>query len=142
MPLLATIRRQFQRWSRPRSLGENGEAAAARFLKRQGCIIIARGQRDRLGELDLVAVDGRVVVFVEVKTRRSTDKGHPADAVGETKQRRLTRLALSYLKRHDLLEQQARFDIVSVIWPEGERRPEIAHFKNAFEPTGQWQMFS
>ena len=56
-----------------------------------------------LGEMDLIAVDQRTVVFVEVKTRKSHQAGHPAEAVGDAKQRRLTRLALGYLKRHDLL---------------------------------------
>jgi putative endonuclease len=51
-------------------------------------------------------------------------------------------LALAYLKRHGLLEQRARFDVVTIIWPEGSRRPEIEHYKNAFEPTGFGQMYS
>jgi putative endonuclease len=90
----------------------------------------------------LVAVTDRTVVFVEVKTRRSHDRGHPADAVDAEKQRRLTRLALTYLKQHELLENPARFDVVSVTWPEDDQRPQIEHFENAFEAVGQWQMFS
>ncbi len=129
-------------WRRPRSLGQRGEAAAERFLKKHGYIIVARGQRDRLGEIDLVAVDGRTVVFVEIKTRQSVAKGHPSEAVHEEKQRRLTRLALAYLRRHDLLENPARFDVISIVWPEGERKPLIEHYKNAFEPIGEGQMFS
>ena len=85
---------------------------------------------------------GRIVVFIEVKTRKSLDAGHPADAVDADKQRRLTRLALAYLKRHDLLENPARFDVISVVWREGKAKPLIEHFENAFEPVGQWQMFS
>src|SRR3954465_5763188 len=88
----------------PKPLGRRGEDAAARYLKKLGYVIVARGHRDNIGEIDLVAVDGRTVVFIEVKTRTTHDAGHPADAVDEAKQRRLTRLALSYLKRHDLLE--------------------------------------
>ena len=89
-----------------------------------------------------VAVDGRTVVFVEVKTRHSTDAGHPADAVDADKQRRLTRLALAYLKRHDLLEHSARFDVLAVTWPDSRRKPTIDHYKNAFEAVGRGQMFS
>ncbi len=127
---------------RPRSLGERGEAVAARYLRRQGYIIVARSARDKTGELDIVAVHQRVVVFVEVKTRTSHDAGHPAEAVDANKQRRLTNLALRYLKRHDLLEQRWRFDIVAVTWPENSRRPTIEHYIAAFEPVSEGQMFS
>ena len=129
-------------WRRYRSLGQRGERAAARFLRRAGYRIVGRRDRGRLGEIDLVAIDGRTIVFVEVKTRRSHDTGHPAEAVGLEKQRRLTRLALAYLKRHDLLEYPARFDVVAVTWPSGARRPRIEHFRNAFEAVGHGQMYS
>jgi putative endonuclease len=138
----ATSGRGFVGLFPPRTLGQRGEAAAASFLKRLGYKIVARGQRSGLGEIDLVAVEGRTVVFVEVKTRVSQDAGNPAEAVGRDKERRLTRLALGYLKRHDLLEHPARFDIVAVTWPAGQRRPRIEHVKNAFEAVGRGQMFS
>jgi putative endonuclease len=125
-----------------KSLGQRGEDAAARYLRRLGYVIVARGHRGNIGEIDLVAVDGRTVVFVEVKTRTSHDVGHPADAVDEAKQRRLTRLAVSYLKRHDLLECSARFDVGAVTWPAGRGRPTIEHYKSAFEPIGFDGMFS
>jgi putative endonuclease len=117
-------------------LGRRGENAAARFLRRLGYVIVARGARDAIGEIDLVAVDRRTVVFVEVKTRATHDAGHPAEAVDEDKQRRLTRLALSYLKRHDLLECKTRFDVIAVTWPDGDKRPTIEHYKDAFEAVG------
>ena len=129
-------------WFRPRTLGERGEAVAAKYLKRLGYKIVARGERGRLGEIDLVAVDGRTVVFVEVKTRQSQDAGHPADAVDADKQRRLTRLAMAFLKRHGLLEYPVRFDIVAVTWPADRRRPSIEHFRGAFEAQGRESMFS
>ncbi len=129
-------------WRRYHSLGARGERAAERFLRRLRYKIIARRERGRLGELDLVAVDGRTIVFVEVKTRRSHDKGHPAEAVGPQKQQRLTRLALAYLKRHDLLEYAARFDVLAITWPADARKPTIEHIKNAFEAVGRGQMFS
>ncbi|HXT58823.1 MAG TPA: YraN family protein [Pirellulales bacterium] len=127
---------------RPRSLGQRGEAAAARSLKRLGYKIVARGERGRLGEIDLVAVDGRTLVFVEVKTRASQEAGNPADAVDDDKQRRLTRLAMAFLKRHGLLEYPVRFDIVAVTWAAGRRRPLIEHFRGAFEAQGRESMFS
>jgi len=125
-----------------RSLGQRGEWAAARYLRRRGYRIIARGDRSKWGELDLVAVEGRTVVFVEVKTRDNQDAGHPVEAVGTLKQRKLTRLAVTFLKRHGLLEQAARFDVIAVTWPSDNRRPRIEHFKNAFEAMGNREFYS
>ncbi len=125
-----------------RSLGERGETAAEKYLKRRGYKIVAARDRTALGELDLVAVDGRTVVFVEVKTRHSHEAGHPVEAVDEAKQARLTRLALAFLKRHDLLECAARFDVVAITWRGGVQEPQIEHFINAFEAVGRGQMFS
>jgi putative endonuclease len=128
----------FRRRLPQRPLGQRGERAAARHLRRLGYHIVARGDRHGPGELDLVAVDGRTVVFVEVKTRVDALHGSPADAVDMAKQRRLTRLAESFLKRHGLLEYPARFDVVAIVWPEGSRRPaSIEHFRNAFEAVGE-----
>ncbi|REK17196.1 MAG: YraN family protein [Planctomycetota bacterium] len=129
-------------WRHYRSLDRRGERAAERHLKRQGYHIVARRDRGRLGELDLVAVDGRTVVFVEVKTRRTHVAGHPAEAVDADKQRKLTRLALAYLKRHDLLEYSSRFDVVAVTWPKGVRRPTVEHYRGAFEAIGGGGMYS
>jgi putative endonuclease len=117
-------------------------SAAKKFLKSQGYIIIAHGTRGPFGELDIIAVDGRTIVFVEVKTRRSHEAGHPADAVDLRKRRRLTRLAIAYLKRHELLETRARFDIIAVTWSPDAKKPAIEHFKNAFEPTEANSMFA
>src|SRR5436190_20007143 len=141
MSLIADLRLKVTAWFAPKSLGQRGEEAAAKFLRKLGYIIVARGHRDRIGEIDLIAVDGRTVVFVEVKTRTSQDAGHPADAVDEDKQRQLTRLALAYMKRHDLLECSARFDVVAVTWP-ARGKPTIEHFKSAFEATGFDGLFS
>jgi putative endonuclease len=127
---------------KPARLGQRGEALAARYLRRRGYQIVARGSRGALGELDLVAVDGRTVVFVEVKTRRSQESGHPADAVDYDKQRRLTRLAIGYLRRHGLLEYPARFDVVAVTWPAGRGKPIVEHFVQAFTAVGHEGMFS
>lgn len=134
-------RRFWWRYLRPRTLGERGELAAVRFLRARGYVIIAHSNRGLFGELDIIAVDGRTVVFVEVKTRRTHSAGHPAEAVDARKRRRLTRLALAYLKRHDLLEQRARFDIVAVTWPERAQPPLIEHYINAFEPTEKSSFF-
>ena len=102
---------------------------------------MARQLRQPWGELDLVAVDGQTVVFVEVKTRRTHNQGHPAEAVDDRKQRRLVSLALAFLKQHQLLECRARFDIVAITWPSEARHPQIEHIRHAFEPPGRGQMF-
>lgn len=139
---LAALSAWRMRIFRRKSLGQRGELAAAQYLKRLGYKIVARGCRGRLGEIDLVAVDGRTVVFVEVKTRQSQEAGNPVEAVDPEKQRRLTRLAVAFLKRHGLLEYPVRFDIVAVTWPERLRRPQIEHFRGAFEAQGRDSMFS
>jgi putative endonuclease len=140
-----SLRRWIANWWRskqqPLSLGERGERAAERFLKRLGYKIVARHDRGRLGELDLVAVDDRTVVFVEVKTRRDDMVGSPAEAVDERKQAKLSRLALAYLKRHGLLDYSARFDVVAITWPEVTQPPKIVHYINAFPVVGVGQMY-
>jgi putative endonuclease len=126
----------------PKSLGRRGEDTAARYLKRHGYRLLARGVRSRLGELDIIAADGRTVVFVEVKTRRSNDAGHPAEAIDVNKQRRMTQAALAYLKANGLLGYSARFDVVAVTWPENSRRPTVELYRDAFPPVGRGQFFS
>jgi putative endonuclease len=123
-------------------LGERGEDAAARHLKRKGYRIVARHVASRLGELDVVALDGRTIVFVEVKTRATSDAGHPSEAIDLRKQQRMTQAALAFLKARGLLNHTARFDVMAITWAENERRPTIEHFENAFSPVGSGQFFS
>jgi len=126
-----------------RPLGRRGEAAAARYLRRRRYKILARGRRLQPGELDLVMLDpDGTIVFVEVKTRTTQQTGHPAEAVDAAKQRRLTRLAVTFLKRHGLLDRAGRFDVVAITWPQGKWFPQIEHFKNAFDAVGKWELFS
>jgi len=126
----------------PRRLGPAGEQAAARFLQQIGYRILARSHRQRLGEIDLIALDGDCLVFVEVKTWSSGDDGDPSLAVDRRKQEKLSRAALVYLKRRQLLEQHCRFDVVSIVWPAGQgSRPTIRHFPSAFEAIGHGQFF-
>ena len=105
MRLGEIVARGFRRLFPPRTLGQRSEWAAAKYLKRKGYKILALGDRlKHRDELDIVAADGRTVVFVEVKTRASQLQGHPAEAVDAAKQRRLTKLAVLFLKRHGLLD--------------------------------------
>ncbi len=127
---------------RPVTLGERGERAAARYLKRLGYKIVFSRHRLRFGEVDIIAVNGQTVVFVEVKTRRDASRGRPSEAVDAKRQGRQTRAALAFLKSHGLLEYASRFDVVEVVWPEGQRRPEIQHLQNAFAAVGHGQLYS
>ncbi len=115
-------------------LGDKGERYAARYLKKRGFQIIDRNHRNQFGEIDLIAIDGSQVVFVEVKTRKSTRFGAPVEAVNAAKQRKLTQLAMAYLKKNQLLSRSARFDIVGIVWPEDAKKPtDVHHYRNAFD---------
>jgi putative endonuclease len=121
-----------------RLFGDRGERAAAVHLRRQGMRVLTRGYDTPWGEIDLVARDGDVVVFAEVKTRRY---GDPAEAVTREKQRRLTLAALHFLRDHNLLEGRCRFDVVSIVWADPRSAPQIEHIKDAFEAVGCRQWF-
>jgi len=113
------------------TLGENGEDLACDELVRRGYAIVARRFRVRGGELDIVARDGPVLVFVEVKTRSGNRFGAAAEAVTGAKQRRLVRLAGEYLVRHRLSDCHCRFDVVSVTV--GAGAPVVEIIRNAFD---------
>lgn len=117
--------------ARGQPLGPRGEAAAAKFLRRQRYTIVERNYRCPLGEADLIALDGSVIVFVEVKARAGDGAGSPFEAVDRHKQRQLARVASYYLSRQRLHGRDARFDVVGVWEDGGELRCEL--IRNAFE---------
>jgi putative endonuclease len=127
----------WRRW-----FGTRSERAAARFLRRAGFRILVRNHTSPLGEIDIIALDGRCIVFVEVRSTGTEDATRPAESVDDGKQRRLTDLALDFLRRHRLLDHAARFDVLAISWPAGQREPTIVHHRQAFEAVGRWQMFS
>jgi putative endonuclease len=96
------------------SLGRRGELAAARYLESHGYTVVDRNWRCRLGEIDLVLLDGRTVVFCEVKTRSQRIHGLPEEAVSPVKQRRLVRLARAYLAHAGIVDAAVRFDVVAI----------------------------
>lgn len=114
--------------------GAWGEARAAEFLAREGYRILERNYRCSLGEMDIIAREGRTVVFVEVKTRSSERFGPPQGAIGPQKQRRMTAIALYYLKGKGWLGAPARFDVAAVSLGEGGEK--ITLYRNAFDATG------
>ena len=97
------------------ALGAAGEEQAARWYRRRGYRILDRNWRCRQGELDLVVSWRRTVVFVEVKTRSSVAFGHPGDAVGPAKQRRIRQLAVAWLRANDARAAAMRFDVVAIV---------------------------
>ncbi len=127
----------WRRW-----FGSRSERAAARYLRSAGFRIVARNVFTPAGEIDLVALDGTVVVFVEVRSTESADTSRPAASVDDRKQRRLTDAALDFLRRRRLLDHPARFDVLILAWPAGQREPVIEHHRQAFEAVGRWQMYS
>lgn len=124
-----------------RIFGDRGERAAATFLKRKGMKVLARQFNTQWGEIDLVMRDRDTIVFVEVKSRHSTELGRPEERVDQKKRVNSTKAAYAFLKRYQKLGHRARFDVVAIVWPEGQAEPEITHFENAFEAVDFGQMF-
>ena len=110
--------------------GEQGERVAARWLRRRGWQIAARRWRSGRRDLDLVAIHGDLIAFVEVKARRRNDFGGPIEAVGWRKRRELQRSAACWIDRHGSAGQAYRFDVIGVLLtPEAVR---VRHVADAF----------
>lgn len=114
-------------------LGARGERLAEQFLLGRRFKFVARHYSTPVGELDLVMLDGRSVVFVEVKTRGDDRWAEPADAVNNTKQKRLARAAAWFLNHRRMNDRPCRFDVVAVILPPAGE-PRVGHFVEAFIP--------
>lgn len=110
--------------------GRSGERMAERYLRRLGYRIAARNFRAAGGEIDLVAIDGKTVVFVEVKRRSGVGAGAPEEAVDDRKQERLKRAAHAFTERFKVADRPVRFDVVA-IRDEG-RHHHLDHLKDAF----------
>jgi putative endonuclease len=120
-----------------RELGRRGEELAARHLQDSGFRIVGRNVTNSLGELDIVALDGRTVVIVEVKTRSGTAGGRrPADAVDHRKRRKLTQVATLFLRDPQWRDSPARFDVVEVVVNPAGGAPMLRHIRHAFEAVG------
>lgn len=112
-------------------IGARGEAAAAAYLKRVGMTVVDRNWRSGRGELDIVALDGDVLVVCEVKTRSTDSRGTPEDAVSPSKQKRLAALARAYLAAAGLADCSVRFDVVTIRLL-AEDRALLRHHRAAF----------
>lgn len=111
--------------------GGKGEAYAAKYLKKNGYKIIEKNFRNKIGEIDIIAMDRGVIVFIEVKARKSRAFGSPKDALTVCKQKKISKVALSWLKARNKIGARARFDVVSIISNKSKQEVEI--IKNAFE---------
>jgi putative endonuclease len=116
------------------SLGKLGEDLACKELQRHGYAIIDRRFRTRCGELDIIARDGRVLVFIEVRARSSSRFGNPFDSVTRQKRQRLSRMAAAYLLQKRVGNVSCRFDVVGVTAADGAFAVEI--MRNAFDFHG------
>ena len=114
------------------AVGAYGERLAERHLTEQGLVVLARNWRCPAGEIDLILTDGaELVVFCEVKTRRSDQFGPPAEAVGAAKVRRLRRLAAQWLAERPEHPREVRFDVVAVL-PQPRGAARVEHVRAAF----------
>ena len=101
-------------WRKGVPAGTRGEQLAARYLKRSGYVILARNYRAAGAELDLVALDDRTLVFVEVKFRAGPGFGTPAEAVDHEKRQRIRRAARAFAEWRGVPDLPARFDVVAI----------------------------
>jgi len=113
-----------------RAIGNSGERNAVSFLQRQGFAILDRNYIFDHGEVDVVARDGDVLVFVEVKLRRNSRFGSPEEAVTPAKQDLIRRTAEGYVQEKKLNNVSCRFDVVAINVERGVKR--FVHYKNAF----------
>ncbi|MGE4552581.1 MAG: YraN family protein [Desulfovibrionaceae bacterium] len=129
------------------ALGRAGEDAAAEHLRRAGLKILARNWRHGRLELDLVCRRGRMLVFVEVKTRGPGSRGAPAEALGRAQAARLARAAAAWLSEHDAWDTPCRFDLVTATpGPDGagftiDHRPGAFTLDELPDAADLWQPF-
>jgi len=112
-------------------LGKRGEELALGFLENLKYKILEKNFRCKFGEIDIIALHGKTLVFVEVKTRSSPEYGSPQTGVTKRKRNQLTKVAFFYLQKNRLFNRDARFDVVAIELDAGEKRIEL--IRNAFE---------
>ena len=120
----------------PDELCKKGEALAGKILKKRGYKILKRNYVSKYGEIDIVAFDRGTISFVEVKTRQSENYGPPELAVTKEKRKRIIRTALNYLATNHIEDTDCRFDVVSILYKEDDKKPDIELFESAFTADG------
>lgn len=115
-----------------RELGKEAEQLAEKFLKRKGYKILKRNYKTPLGEVDIIADDQGVLVFVEVRSRSYLTFGEPQVSVNYHKQMQISKTALFYLKENGGFDRSSRFDVIAISFLSNQN-PKIEHIENAFE---------
>jgi putative endonuclease len=118
-----------------RRIGREGEGVAKAYLQAVGYRVLHENYATRLGEIDLIALDGDVTAFVEVKSRRSLRFGLPQTSITVAKQRQIVKAATLFLERQGLTGAPCRFDVVAVTFRKGEA-PEVVLIRDAFDIDG------
>lgn len=118
-------------------LGAYGEDIACDYLARNGYKVLERNFACRAGEVDIVAMHGDIVVFVEVKTRSSEKFGLPSEAVSAAKQNRIVKTALYYMQSRRLLEHMCRFDVIEISTGV-DNKPLVNLIQDAFQYSGRY----
>lgn len=106
--------------------GDVGEKIAKEYLLQQGYRVVATNFKNTIGEIDIIAYDEDVLVFVEVKYRKTAQFGLPREAVNIYKQNKIRNVATSYIKKYKLFSKACRFDVVEILGDE------ISLIKDAF----------
>jgi putative endonuclease len=119
-----------------RVAGREAEDLAAAYLEARGLEVLDRNHAVRQGEVDLVAREGEVLCFVEVRSRTSEAQGGPEETVSPAKARRVVAAATDWAARNGALDRDIRFDVVAVTLLEGAP-PRIEHFRAAFDADGR-----
>lgn len=117
--------------SRNKAIMERGEAAAAQYLAKRGYEILERNWECFAGEADIIARDGDILVFVEVKTRTNERLGFPSEAVTKEKRQRYEKIACAYVAEHEYSDMLMRFDVLGMLVIDEERFI-VRHHINAF----------
>lgn len=120
-----------------KKIGAFGESLACEYLIKNGYRILKRNYSCRAGEIDIIAMQGDNVVFIEVKTRSSGRYGMPSEAVSAAKQQKIVRTALHYMQSNRLLDYMCRFDVIEIIVDE-DNNHQINLIKDAFQYSGRY----
>ncbi len=115
----------------PYNLGRYGEEIALKYLKKKKYNIVKRGFRLFRGEIDIIAYDRKILVFIEVKTRRSKAFGLPEESVTISKQKQIKKVAQGFLAFNNLQDVECRFDVISLTFSK-DKSYLISHIKDAF----------
>ena len=114
------------------NIGQQGELLAQKYLQHQQYVILQKNFRCKFGELDIIAKDHHIVVFVEVRTKTSTVYGPAYNSVTPSKQKQVKRVALFYISKYNLVNTQFRFDVIGITLDPQTGHHHLEHIQNAF----------